>query len=260
MTYCRRQTRLRAGAVFLLAFTLLAASGGLMSQSAEARGARVPSQAQLGRLASIEHYIQYFTGQEYGDYGDKVSADFIRALILTESSAFARARSHKGARGLTQIMPTTGRLAVQEILRLNREFEFVPREKLERFRVEYLYDPAINILIACHMNAAYHREYGGRVELVASAWNAGPGAVAKYGNRPPPYRETRGHIATLRGYLAYFGDGAVVPALWTPGNRLPSRVSSSAASAFNSPEWQADWNDPAWKGSMSPPGWEDVEF
>ena len=166
----------------------------------------VPSSAQLDRLSRFDHYIAYFTSLSYGPDDARVSADYIRALILTESSGNPRALSDKGARGLTQIMPTTGQIAARELLKSGRNFLYVDEDKLRNLEAGGLYDPALNILIACHLNARYHAEYDGQVELSISAWNAGPGAVRKYGNQPPPYKETQAMLGRFKGYIRYLQD------------------------------------------------------
>jgi soluble lytic murein transglycosylase-like protein len=57
--------------------------------------------------------------------------------------------------------------------------------------------------MACYLSATYHAQYDGSTELVVSAWNAGPGAVQRYGGKPPPYPETQAMIVRLTGYISY---------------------------------------------------------
>jgi len=203
---------------------------------------RQPSDEQLQRLAEYERYIEYFTSLAYGPTGSMVSAEYIRALILTESAAYERACSNKGARGLTQIMPDTGRLAVQDIVSSGLDYEYVDEKRLARYSPEVLYDPATNILIACYLGALYHTDYRGRTDLVAAAWNAGPQAVARYGYRTPPYDETRGMVLRLVGFLNYFSSTS------SPADR--PRIVPAPASRFRDlshPRWDAQgWNQPGW--------------
>lgn len=177
--------------------------------SSESAWAQRPSGDQLRRLAHLEPYIRYFTSLAYGPEDARVSADYIRALILTESSAHAHARSGKGARGLTQIIPGTARMVMKKLAALSYDFLYIDEDIFESFRPEDLHDPALNILIACYLSATYHGWYDGSTELVVSAWNAGPGAVARYDNEVPPYPETRGMITRLKGFMAYLGEGNV---------------------------------------------------
>jgi len=47
-----------------------------------------------------------------------------------------------------------------------------------------------------------------RYDLLAAAWNAGPGAVRRYGNTTPPYRETRQHVSRVLGYMRWYESNA----------------------------------------------------
>ncbi|MBA2502923.1 MAG: lytic transglycosylase domain-containing protein [Pyrinomonadaceae bacterium] len=99
----------------------------------------------------------------------------IFCVMEQESQFNARALSPKGARGLMQLMPGTA----------------------ARFGVRKTSDPAENI----RGGTRYLRElltmFGGRVDLVLAGYNAGEGAVMRYGHRVPPYRETRNYVQRI---------------------------------------------------------------
>ena len=105
---------------------------------------------------------------------------FLALEVMRAESGFKRlARSHKGARGLMQMIPATAL----------------------RFGVSDPYDPEQAIRGGCRYLKFLSERYGGRVELVLAGYNAGEGAVDRYGRRIPPYRETRGYVASImRGY------------------------------------------------------------
>lgn len=116
----------------------------------------------------------------------KVDPLFLHAIIATESRHNPKAVSRVGARGLMQIMPGTGRtLGVGE------------RE---------LFDPAVNVDAGARLLKRLQKRYGRNFDLILSAYNAGEGAVAKYGHRIPPYRETQDYVksvmARYNGYRA----------------------------------------------------------
>ncbi|MGJ5618999.1 lytic transglycosylase domain-containing protein [Sulfitobacter sp. MF3-043] len=103
-----------------------------------------------------------------------IPADLFLRLIQQESGWNAGARSHKGAMGLAQLMPATARK-----LRVNPDN---PEENLEG-GARYL--------------KQQYRTFG-TWRLALAAYNAGPGAVKKYGGIPP-YKETRNYVKIIHG-------------------------------------------------------------
>ncbi len=103
-----------------------------------------------------------------------VPEDLFLRLVQQESAWKPKARSHKGAIGLAQLMPGTARY-----LRVDPHN---PRQNLEG-------------------GAKYLREMYdkfGSWRLALAAYNAGPGAVEKHGG-VPPYRETRNYVKKIWG-------------------------------------------------------------
>lgn len=110
-----------------------------------------------------------------------IDPDLLRAVMHVESRGNAAAVSPKGARGLMQIMPATAK-------------RFGVREPL----VE-LSDPMTNIRTGAAYLKTLQGRFGNNLELVLAAYNAGEGAVIKYGLKTPPYRETQGYVTSVMG-------------------------------------------------------------
>lgn len=115
-----------------------------------------------------------------------VDADLLRRMAHKESGGNTKAESHKGAKGLMQLMPETAAAV----------------------GVKDPHDPVQSIHGAAKYMRSLLRRYEGDTTKAVAAYNAGPGAVDKYGG-VPPYRETV-------EYVRHLVPGADVP-------ELPSR-------------------------------------
>ena len=122
--------------------------------------------------ARADNRSQYDTLVKKAAHEHNLDQALLRAVITVESGYDPRAVSSKGAVGLMQLMPETA----------------------QRYGVIDLYDPAENI----HAGARYLRDlmrtFNNDITLVLAAYNAGEDTVIRYGNRIPPYRETRLYV------------------------------------------------------------------
>jgi murein DD-endopeptidase MepM/ murein hydrolase activator NlpD len=109
--------------------------------------------------------------------GERYGVDpYLVFLVIEKESRFrVRALSPKGAQGLMQLMPATAR----------------------RLGVTKPFDPAQNIKGGTRYLRELMDMFGGEVNLVLASYNAGEGAVLKYGRNVPPYRETRDYVKTI---------------------------------------------------------------
>jgi membrane-bound lytic murein transglycosylase B len=99
----------------------------------------------------------------------------LRAIAHAESGFDPRAQSPKGARGIMQLMPDVAR-------------EYGVRDPFE---------PADSIRAGARRLRALLRRYGDDLVLATAAYNAGVGAVARYGG-VPPYAETQAYVEKVQ--------------------------------------------------------------
>lgn len=104
-----------------------------------------------------------------------VEESLIRAIIHAESAYQPEALSPKGAQGLMQLMPAT--------------------EK--ELQVEDVFDPVSNITGGTRYLSMLLKQFDNDITLAAAAYNAGPGAVRKYGG-VPPYKETKEYVRRIK--------------------------------------------------------------
>lgn len=136
-------------------------------QPREARAASVP------RFAG-KYRGQYLSAARSAARRHGIPEDLFLRLVQQESGWNPRARSHKGAIGLAQLMPATARS-----LRVNPN------------------DPLQNLEGGARYLAKQYRKFRSW-RLALAAYNAGPGAVEKHGG-VPPYRETQGYVRAILG-------------------------------------------------------------
>lgn len=136
-----------------------------------------------GRASTSGRGIPRYTGNQRSKYLPHARAfarkhgvpeDLFLRLVQQESGWNAGARSHKGATGLAQLMPgTAAKLGVNP------------------------HDPVQNLEGGARYLRMMYNTFGDW-RLALAAYNAGPGAVAKY-RGVPPYRETRNYVRIIAG-------------------------------------------------------------
>ena len=115
-----------------------------------------------------------------------VDPALVHAVIGVESAYNARAVSHKGALGLMQVIPGTGR----------------------RFGIDNLLNPKANIRAGTQYLSHLLQMFNGDIGLALAAYNAGEGAVLRYGRAIPPYRETRAYVPRVLGMYDALADSS----------------------------------------------------
>jgi soluble lytic murein transglycosylase-like protein len=120
-------------------------------------------------------------------YSEKngLDANFVRAVVKQESGFNEKATSRCGAAGLMQLMPGTAK----------------------GLGVENPYDAEQNVKGGTKMLSNLLKTYGGNKELALAAYNAGGGAVKKYGGIPP-YEETQRYVKNVLSIYDRYKGGA----------------------------------------------------
>ena len=180
-----RMTRQADGTRMLINHSGKASSARVTTTKAKppsAQRASVRPLRRLPRVIDLRSNPPYGTLINYWARKHGVDPRLITAVIQVESDFRVRARSHKGAQGLMQLMPATA----------------------QELGVEDVWDPAQNIEGGTRYLKQMLDRFG-NLELAVASYNAGPTAVARYG-RVPPYEETTRYVEKVlslysgRGY------------------------------------------------------------
>jgi hypothetical protein len=164
-------------------------------------------------MASNNHMKGFTTGNPVHDKfivesSRKYRIDplLIYAQMHQESSFKIKATSHKGASGLMQLMPATAR----------------------RFGVTKIYDPEQNIEAGVRYMRWLLDQFNQDVVLALAGYNAGEGAVMKYGWNVPPYRETREYVRRISARYNTISDPTYIQSA-RPLSRQLAQVEQKAA-------------------------------
>jgi len=144
------------------------------------------------------------------DSGTRNSVDplLLYSVMHQESTFKPRALSHKGASGLMQLMPGTAR----------------------RFGVSSIWDPRQNVEGGARYMRFLLNMFKGDVSLALAGYNAGEGAVMKYGYRVPPYNETQEYVRRITKRYALIRDPLAARYAYTlPANQLASAQRKESA-------------------------------
>ncbi|GAB1401843.1 hypothetical protein MASR1M68_07540 [Elusimicrobiota bacterium] len=123
----------------------------------------------------------------------KVDPVLIKAIIKAESNFVSNAVSTKGAIGLMQIMPSTGKQIAQYL-------------QIKNFKEEMLYNPEINIMFGIWYYKILHTMFNGNSNLVLASYNAGLGNVSQWRQTNPiveydseqmPFNETKKYVKKI---------------------------------------------------------------
>jgi soluble lytic murein transglycosylase-like protein len=133
-----------------------------------------------------------------------VDSALLMAVIEVESGGNPLAVSPKGATGLMQLMPATG----------------------ARHGASNLFDPRQNIAAGARYLKELLRQFGG-LPLALAAYNAGEGAVQKYGGQIPPYAETMAYVPKVIARYRWYAGASP-----SPGPALVQAGSSGTRGRF----------------------------
>lgn len=154
---------------------------------------RLSENRSLGNFSTGDRKIDRFIEESSARHS--IDPLLIYAQMNQESRFKQKAVSPKGASGLMQLMPDTA----------------------ARFGVKNMYDSQQNIEAGVKYMRWLLKRFDGDLRLALAGYNAGEGAVEKYDNRIPPYRETQVYVRKITANYAKISQ-----------QNLESKVTNSA--------------------------------
>lgn len=167
------------GADGVISFTSKPRAGGRLVARDRVRLPQV--QAVLPSDASPERFTRFDVHIRQAATLYQLPEALVRAVIRVESDFDPRAVSRANARGLMQLIPATA----------------------ERMLVTDSFDPRQNIFGGVRYLRILANTFNGDLELTIAAYNAGEGAVMRWGGIPP-YEETQHYVAKVLAYYRFY--------------------------------------------------------
>lgn len=158
----------------------------------------------LFAISSMDYVLKHVYPLNFSEYVEKYSKEYglekslVYSIIKAESGFDPQAISPRNAKGLMQIMDSTGEWAAEKI-------------KIKDFESSMLLEPETNIRIGCWYIAKLLNQYNQNEELALAAYNAGSGNISKWLKDTNiskngktldriPFEETKNYIAKVKKY------------------------------------------------------------
>lgn len=151
--------------------------GSSLYLKAPQRRAKQGVMAVMPSDTSLDRFTRYDTEIFQAATLYQIPVELVRAIIKVESDYDPRAVSPAGARGLMQMIPATA----------------------ERMMVRDVFDPRENIFGGVRYLRVLANMFNGDLQLTIAGYNAGEGAVTRYGGIPP-YEETQQYVVKVLAY------------------------------------------------------------
>jgi soluble lytic murein transglycosylase-like protein len=153
--------------------TLYVTGGGVVTVPAEivknVVANEIVAMGEDPQTVSLFPQLDEYISPAASKYG--IAPELVAAVIWAESSGDPNARSHRGARGLMQLMPATAK----------------------ELGVARIFDPGENVDGGTRYLKRMLDAHKGDISLALAAYNAGPESVRRY-RGIPPYPETRDYV------------------------------------------------------------------
>jgi soluble lytic murein transglycosylase-like protein len=143
-----------------------------------------PAAPRMPRDASPERFTRYDQHIREAAALYQIPVELVRAVIKVESDFDPRALSPANARGLMQLIPETA----------------------ERMFVRDIFDPRQNIFGGTRFLRVLANTFNGDIVLTLASYNAGEGAVMRYGG-VPPYPETQEYVSKVLSFYRQYRSG-----------------------------------------------------
>jgi soluble lytic murein transglycosylase-like protein len=153
----------------------------LYSKGSDRRASRSGVAVSMPSDRSLERFTRYDAWIRQAATLYQIPEELVRAVMKAESNYDPRVVSPAGAQGLMQLMPETAL----------------------RMQVRDTFDPRENIFGGTRYLRILANMFNGDLDLTVAAYNAGEGAVMRYGGIPP-FAETQAYVTNVRTYYARY--------------------------------------------------------